>query len=265
MVIVELELLRLMPGPATNEALTDDPFNVNPAPAPADAPMIVICGLVEDWLSVMLDPATKANAVEDAVFAVPEVAPPAVTAPMDTRADWLLAEMLIVLAPVRMPILAPAVMVMDPVEPFRAETTEALAAGAGTEIVTVPAPTPTEAIPAPEKLRLFAKVPVLLLVLLAMANIDTLAVCTLAEILMVLAPVARPIPAPAARTIVPVLVAAPVPKADTTFALAAGAGTEMVTLPLPTPTEAIPAPEKFNNPENVPAALLVVFPNAVSD
>jgi hypothetical protein len=46
---------------------------------------------------------------------------------------------------------------------------------------------------------------------------------------------------------------------------AGGAGTETVTLPLPTPTDAIPAPEKFNNPENVPAELDVVLPRAVND
>jgi hypothetical protein len=49
------------------------------------------------------------------------------------------------------------------------------------------------------------------------------------------------------------------------FVAVGGAGTEIVTLPAPTPTDAIPAPEKFNSPENVPAELLVVFPMAVRD
>jgi len=55
------------------------------------------------------------------------------------------------------------------------------------------------------------------------------------------------------------------PFKDVTTLVAAGAGTEIVTLPLPTPTEAIPAPEKFNNPANVPNELLVVLPRAVND
>jgi hypothetical protein len=63
-------------APATRLTLDDVPFSVNPAPPP-DVPMMVILGLVEFWDRVMLLPATKPNAVEDAVFAVPEVAPPA--------------------------------------------------------------------------------------------------------------------------------------------------------------------------------------------
>ena len=98
----------------------------------------------------MLLPATNAKAVDEAVFAVPEVAPPAVREPIESSADWLLAETLMTPAAVKIPMFAPAVMVIEPVEPFSADTTLALAAGAGTEIVTEPLPTPTLAIPAPE-------------------------------------------------------------------------------------------------------------------
>ena len=75
-VIVLAFELRVILFPATREALPVEPFNVN-APPPAEAPRIVILGLVEFWLRVILLPATRANAVEDAVFTVPEVAPPA--------------------------------------------------------------------------------------------------------------------------------------------------------------------------------------------
>jgi hypothetical protein len=38
---------------------------------------MVMFGLVETWLSVMLLPATKPKAVDEAVFTVPLVVPPA--------------------------------------------------------------------------------------------------------------------------------------------------------------------------------------------
>ena len=76
-VIVESDELKPMPVPATKEPLIDDPFSVNPAPPAGEGPMMVIAGFVDSWLSVIFDPATSAKAVEDAVFAVPEVAPPA--------------------------------------------------------------------------------------------------------------------------------------------------------------------------------------------
>jgi hypothetical protein len=47
------------------------------APAPGVGPMIVMAGEVEFWLRVMFDPARNGNADEEAVFAVPSVAPPA--------------------------------------------------------------------------------------------------------------------------------------------------------------------------------------------
>ena len=37
----------LIPAPASNVALIDEPFSVNPAPPAADAPMTVILGFVE--------------------------------------------------------------------------------------------------------------------------------------------------------------------------------------------------------------------------
>jgi len=119
----------------------------------------------------MLEPATKANAEEAAVLAVPLVAPPAVRAAIDIK---VVAELEIVMlfAPVARLIPAPAASVIEPVEPLSADTTLALAAGAGTEIVTLPAPTPTEAMPAPENCKEFENVPVLLEVVLPSANIE---------------------------------------------------------------------------------------------
>lgn len=49
-------------------------------PAPGVGPIIVRDGLVESWLNVMFGPATNENAVDEAVFTVPDVAPPAVDA-----------------------------------------------------------------------------------------------------------------------------------------------------------------------------------------
>lgn len=95
------------------------------------------------------------------------------------------------------PILAPAEMLSAPVEPFKLDTTLALAAGAGTEIVTEPFPTPTEAIPAPEKFRRLVNVPADEEVVLPNAVRDLLTVCTEAEIVMLLAPEAKATLAPA--------------------------------------------------------------------
>jgi hypothetical protein len=71
--------LRLIPAPATRETLLVVPFRVKVAPPPPPlAPMIVIAGEVESCDKVMFEPATSANAEEDAVLTVPEVAPPKV-------------------------------------------------------------------------------------------------------------------------------------------------------------------------------------------
>lgn len=80
--------------------------------------MIVMEGLVESCESVIFDPATNWKALDDTVFAVPEVAPPAVIDPIDTKADWLLAEIVMVLAALPMPIFAPAEIDICPDEPL---------------------------------------------------------------------------------------------------------------------------------------------------
>ena len=152
------------------------------------------------------------------------------------------------------PIPAPAEIDIAPVEPFKLETTDALAAGAGTEIVTDPAPTPTDAMPAPENWRLVPNVPRELEVVLPSADIVpvcrdcdaeivsverledsetipdatrlTLELDPLSEkfvaagtvgpaIDMTLAPVANVIFAPAASNKLPVDVAVPTPSAAT--------------------------------------------------
>jgi hypothetical protein len=86
-VMVDAAVARLIPAPAIRVTLEDDPFKEKLVAAGTAGPMMVNCGLVEDWLSVIFDPATKAKAEDEAVFAVPEVAPPAVSAAIDTRAD----------------------------------------------------------------------------------------------------------------------------------------------------------------------------------
>lgn len=88
-------------GPATNANAVDDTVFAVPEDAPPATvvmvvrtvppplgvgPMIVIDGFVDSWLRVMFGPATKAKADDDAVFAVPAVAPPAVAA-IDTRVE----------------------------------------------------------------------------------------------------------------------------------------------------------------------------------
>jgi len=47
---------------------------------------IVIAGLVDSWDSVIFDPATSAKALDEAVLAVPDVAPPAAEV-IDTRVE----------------------------------------------------------------------------------------------------------------------------------------------------------------------------------
>jgi hypothetical protein len=121
--------LRVILDPATSPKAVEDavltvPEVVPPAielivvrtdcPARGLGPITVIAGLVEFWLRVMLEPAKKANAVEDAVFAVPLVTPPAAEV-IDTKADWLLAEIVIELAPVARDIFAPADRMIVPV------------------------------------------------------------------------------------------------------------------------------------------------------
>ena len=98
-----------------------------------------------------------------------------------------------------MPIPAPAEIDIAPVEPFSDETTLALAAGAGTEIVILPAPTPTDAIPAPEMFNRFENVPAEELVVFPRAVKDTEDVCTLADTVIVDPACPIPIPAPAER------------------------------------------------------------------
>jgi hypothetical protein len=75
---------------------------------------------------------------------------------------------------------------------------------------------PMETTPIPEKASRLLTVPVELLNVFAPDALrEMLDVCTLAEIVMVLAPVERAIPGPAERTIVPVLEANPL--ADKAF------------------------------------------------
>ena len=72
--------------------------------------------------------------------------------------------------------------------------------------------------------------------------------------------------APAAKTIVPVLVAPAVPNADTTFALAAVVAEIVIVLAF-IPTDTIPAPEMFSALEtaNDVDAAPRVFPRAVTE
>jgi len=161
--------LKAIPAPATRDTLLEVPFKLKFVAVGTFAE-IVTFGLVESWDKVMFGPATNPKAVEDAVFTVPELAPPA-TVEMLCRMDWFEAEIVIVLAAWPMPILAPAESDKTPFEPFK-EVTTFVAAGAGTEIVTLPLPTPTEAIPAPEKFSNPENVPTELLVVFPRAVRD---------------------------------------------------------------------------------------------
>jgi len=89
--------LKVMLAPATKLTLEDVPFNEKLVAVGTAGPMIVIAGFVDNCDSVMFDPAAKAKAEEEAVLAVPEVAPPAVRALMDTKADWFEADTVMVL------------------------------------------------------------------------------------------------------------------------------------------------------------------------
>jgi hypothetical protein len=141
-------------------------------PAPPLAPIIVICGLVEACDSVMFDPATNTKAEEAAVFAVPEVEPPAVTAPMDTSVVAEL-EMVMLLAAVPKLMPAPAISVTLLEVPFRLKF---VAAGTVAEMVRLCAPPPTLTIPAPETFSRFENVPAELDVVLPSIVIETEAV-----------------------------------------------------------------------------------------
>lgn len=173
-------------APARRLTLLDVPLRLKFVAAGTFGPITVISGLVETCERVMFEPAANTKAVEEAVLAVPLVKPPAVSESMDTSADWLLAEMMMVLAAFPIPIFAPAEIDSDPLEPFN-DVTTLVAAGAGTEIVTLPLPTPTEAIPAPEKFRRFEKVPAELDVVLPSAVMETKKVWTEADMVIVLA------------------------------------------------------------------------------
>jgi hypothetical protein len=87
MVMLLAPELRVTFAPATKLTLDDVPLRVKPPPPP-DVPMIVIFGLVEFCDKVMLLPATRAKAVEDAVLTVPDVAPPAADV-IELRTVWL--------------------------------------------------------------------------------------------------------------------------------------------------------------------------------
>jgi hypothetical protein len=63
---------------------------------------------------VIFEPAKNGKAVEEAVFAVPEVAPPAAEL-IDIKADWLLAEIVIEPAPVAREMRGPADKMIVPV------------------------------------------------------------------------------------------------------------------------------------------------------
>jgi hypothetical protein len=80
-VMVLAFVAKVTPLPATRDTLAVVPFKVNcetDAKAEVFGPMMVMLGLVLSCDRVMPLPATKPNAVEEAVFSVPDVAPPAI-------------------------------------------------------------------------------------------------------------------------------------------------------------------------------------------
>jgi len=164
MVIVLRFELKLTLLPATKDMLEELPLSVNPPPPPPAAALMVIFGLVDSWLRVMFGPATRPKAVEDAVFTVPEVVPPAIEA-IEYNTDWLLAEIVIVEAACPIPMLAPAEIDRLPLDPLSEVTTEGVVA----EIVRLCAPPPMLMIPAPETFRRPENVPEELMVVLPKA------------------------------------------------------------------------------------------------
>lgn len=141
---------------------------------------------------------------------------------------------------------------------------ENAAPAAGADMLTVPFPAPTLIAPIPENARTLLNVPdEVAPVVLPDADKETVEKFTGVAPTIVIepAPVFRVMFAPAARTMVPVLVAAPVPNADTTLAVDA----EIVILCAPAPTLTIPAPDILIRFVCVPDELTVVFPSAVID
>lgn len=111
---------------------------------------------------------------------------------------------------------------------------------AGPEMVKLCAPAPTLTPPAPETFNRVENVPDELPVVFPSAVRETVPAAAPAPTIVIdPAPVLRVIFAPAARTIVPVDVAAPVPKAETTFAVEAETENE----PFPAPILTIPIPD----------------------
>ena len=151
---------------------------------------------------------------------------------------------------------APAVIVMEPVEPLSADTTLALVA-AGTEMVTVPAPTPTEAIPAPLNCKAFENVPVLDEVVFPIADIEIEEVWIAGDgTEMVTEPLPTPtdaIPAPEKLSRpenVPAELDVVLPSAVKDWLIVCtDAEIVMVLAPFPIP---IPAPAKIDTLEEVP-------------
>ena len=241
-----------------------DPCTTLPPPPEGLGPMMVIEGLVESCDSVMFEPATKANAEDDAVLAVPEVAPPAAEV-IETSADWLLAETVMMLAACPMPMLAPAEIDRLPLDPFRLVTTEGMVA----EMVALPAPTPTLIMPAPDRFNRLENVPVELLVVLprAVSEIEEVWIAG-AGTEMVTLPAPTPteaMPAPEKFNSVlnePEELEVVLPSA-VRLCVCTDCVAEIVTLPAPAPTLTMPAPERLRRLEKVPEELEVVLPSAV--
>ena len=90
MLLAPVVIVMLLPPEITMvpvEVARFEPWMTLPPPPVGLGPMMVIEGLVESCESVIFDPATNTNAEDEAVFAAPEVAPPAVTAPIDTSVE----------------------------------------------------------------------------------------------------------------------------------------------------------------------------------
>lgn len=128
---------------------------------------------------------------------------------------------------------------------------------AGPEIVILCAPAPTLTPPAPEILSRLVCVPEELAVVFPRAVIDTVAVCTEAEIVIVEFACPIPIPAPAEIDM----------ELDDPFRTKLVAnGAEILTDPFPAPTLMAPMPENANTLLNVPEEVApVVFPEAESE
>lgn len=210
--MLEAPVVKAILEPATSDTLLDVPFNAKlvavggagteivmlPAPAPTEAipapEMFSRLLNVPAELLVVLPRAvsdTVEKLVTDGVVAEIVRLPAPIPTEMIPAPDTLRRFENV---PAELTVVFPSPVI---------DTEDVCTAGVGAEIVMLPAPAPTLIIPAPEMFNRFEKVPVELTVVFPRIVRETEEVCTLAEIVIVLAAFPIPMPAPADTDIAP--------------------------------------------------------------